>query len=237
MPRRVLVIGVMLLWEPKPAPVLVLKRPFSTPVLLRDQLSRWIPASRSWAWTQRLGDALFGRRAAVSLRTKVFELEQPTGMNDDYGLLRLADFSAEGTGAIWFLRSDELKELYRRLQQTAGLQNINAAGITTLEGSSAELFSGDSAFVNGSTNQVGLEIGYLARVRNNGTDLFATVQFSELGTNDLGEAQSPGPALFIRTNLDIAVRLQIPKGSGVFLLSKPAGGSRGKRVGMIIDPP
>jgi hypothetical protein len=39
-----------------------------------------------------------------------------------------------------------------------------------------------------------------------------------------------------RTNLDTALRLQIPRGSGIFLVDRNAGDSSRKLVGVIIDP-
>jgi hypothetical protein len=41
----------------------------------------------------------------------------------------------------------------------------------------------------------------------------------------------------LQTNLDVAVRLQIPKGSGVFMVNAAPLDPNGKRIGVIIDPP
>jgi hypothetical protein len=93
--------------------------------------------------------------------------------------------------------------------------------------------------LNGSTNDVGFKMDCLARVRSQSTDLFVNVTLSELLTNPVVTAAAPRSATLvsIRTNLDIAARLQVPKGSGVLLLDGAPGEANRKVLGVMIDPP
>ena len=76
------------------------------------------------------------------------------------------------------------------------------------------------------------------RIRRQSTDLFVDVTFSEATTNPAGAATLAPPAVIsIQTNLDIAARVQIPKGSGVLLLKGVPGDANQKVYGLMIDPP
>jgi len=59
-----------------------------------------------------------------------------------------------------------------------------------------------------------------------------------VGALVISRSARPAPFLVsIQTNLDTALRLQIPKGSGFFLLDRSAQDSGRKTIGVIIDPP
>jgi hypothetical protein len=96
---------------------------------------------------------------------------------------------------------------------------------------------GESALINGATNRVGLEAGFFPRVRADRTDVFASVHFTEIVTNTAKRPDGRFPSLSIQTNLDLAIRLKIPKGSGLLLLNGGPMEANGKRVGIILDPP
>ncbi|HWH71348.1 MAG TPA: hypothetical protein VNT26_18330, partial [Candidatus Sulfotelmatobacter sp.] len=56
------------------------------------------------------------------------------------------------------------------------------------------------------------------------------------------QADAPGaasllPRIAIQTNLDTALRLQIPKGSGFFLLNTNAPDAGHQRIGILLEPP
>jgi len=101
------------------------------------------------------------------------------------------------------------------------------------------MFVGESIVLNGSTNDVGLKAAFFPRVRKESTDLFAVISFSELVTNqpDVPYGFKAGSVVSIRTNLDFAARLQVPKGSGFLLLDGNSVGAARKRFGALIEPP
>jgi hypothetical protein len=78
-----------------------------------------------------------------------------------------------------------------------------------------------------------------ARVHSKSTDLFVNVTVSEALTNlaVTAAAQRPAASVSIQTNLDIAARLQIPKGSGALLLNSTPGEANHRVFGALIDPP
>jgi hypothetical protein len=98
------------------------------------------------------------------------------------------------------------------------------------------LFQGQSIALGGLTNQVGCALGCCVRVHPDYTDLTACITLSELATNQAAASVGSAPLISIQTNLDTALRLQIPRGSGVFLVDQSSGDSTRKPVGVIIDP-
>lgn len=214
-------------------PVLVLHRPVVTPVTLRDRIQGSIP--QTWASVQRLTDRLLGARKPVNLNTAVFTGGQiSVAQLEELAGGRSARVPSEGP-AVWFLDSANLKQLRARLEADPTNQ-IYYGRILSADGISAGLFMGQTVVANGSTNQVGLETSYFARAGQEATDLFADVLLSKAVTNDLAEAPGNRSDIHIRTNADIAVRLQVPKGKGVFLVQTPAGPETGTRAGFILDP-
>jgi hypothetical protein len=232
------VVGItLLLREPAPAPVVILGRSFSRPLLLRDRLGTWIPASPSFNWARRLEDALLGRRKPVNIFAELFSLPHSDITKASELGLGPPRFSSSNDLSVWFLRDDELRTLHKRLDHLPGVEDISRPRIATGEGVEASLFVGQSALINGATNRVGLEAGFFPRVRRDLTDVFASVHFTEIVTNTAKPPAGRWPVLSIQTNLDLAIRLQIPKGSGVLLLNGGPMDANGKRVGIILDPP
>jgi len=217
---------------------MVLHRPFSPPVLLRDRLLRRIPATPSWAWFWRLQEKLFGRRKPVKIYAHLITLPDSirAGLLSSR-VLASPTFLAPGGLQAWLIHAAELKALQDRFRQTPGVDLLNT-GAKTADGVQAALFCGQSMSLNGLRNDVGLRLDCFPRIRGQSTDLFVDVTFSEATTNPAGTAALGPPAVIsIQTNLDIAVRLQIPKGSGVLLLNGAPGGAAQKVFGLMIDPP
>ncbi len=214
-------------------PVLVLHRPVVTPVTLRDRVQGSIP--RTWASVQRLADSLLGPRTPVNLNAAVFTGGQiSVAQLEELAGGRSARAPSDGP-AVWFLEASNLKRLRARLQADPANQ-VCYGRILSADGITAGMFMGQTVIADGSTNQVGLQTSYFARVGQEATDLFAEVLLSEAVTNDLADAASNRSDIYIRTNADIAVRLQVPKGKGVFLLQTGAGPESGRRAGFILDP-
>jgi hypothetical protein len=72
-------------------------------------------------------------------------------------------------------------------------------------------------------------VGCFTRLRSKSTDLFVEVTCSEVTTN--------ATPIFIRTNLDVVARLQVPNGNGVVLLKSLPGESDEGVFAALIDPP
>ena len=243
--RFVLILSVLicfavflafLLRPSTPAPFLVLQPPFSRPLLLRDRIGSLLPWSAIW----RVEDALFGKRKPVNLFASVVSLSEP-GNTDLGSSLALGNPTfADPTGLqVWILGIADIQSVRQRLKQTPGVDFLNNPRINTADGVGASLFTGESIVLKGTTNDIGLKVDCFPRVRNNSTDLFAMITLSEVLTNQsvVVAASSSMNSVWIRTNLDIAVRLQVPKGSGALLLKASRGTSTRRAFGVILDPP
>jgi len=222
----------------KPPPFVVLRQPLKFPVSFRDRVGRWIPPTKSWAWAWRLEQGVFGRRKAVNINAEILTLAHSSPDTVSSLVLGIPNFSDTNGLQAWLLGAGELKILREHLKQTHGAAVLLHPRISTADGIEAGLFQGESVLLSGSTNQVGLTLGCFARVRPDSTDLFASILLSEIVSN--AAARPGGSSLVsvsIQTNIDAALRAQIPKGCGMFLLDEVPAGSSRKRIGVIIDPP
>ena len=126
----------------------------------------------------------------------------------------------------------------RNLWQSLRVTTEQRARITTGEGMDCQLSSGESVTNNGMVKNVGLEMKVFAKIHPGAIDLIVGMKSTSVVTNtanSINEGASRQTVL-IQTNLNVALRLQIPKGHGIFILDKNAPNLNGKRVGVIIDP-
>jgi hypothetical protein len=89
----------------------------------------------------------------------------------------------------------------------------------------------DSIFMDGRQHEAGLKMNLMPLVGRNFYDLTALLCFSEVVTN-----RTDASLVSIRTNLALAIRLEIPNGKGVFLLDVKSGATNEGSVGVIIFP-
>jgi hypothetical protein len=233
-----LAVGVLVgVRAPRPAPFLVLRQPFHMPLPLRDRLTRWIPATPHWAWAWRLQEAVLGKRKPVNLSAEIVSLADSSRPTPSSLALGPASFSHTNGLQVWLLSVDQLKALREHLKQSPGMERLSHPRISTADGIECGLFQGQSFPRLGSTNQVGLSLNCCARVHADYTDLMACITLSELVTNEAVVPAGASPLVSIQTNLDTALSLRIPKGSGIFLFDRSARDSGRKTIGVILDPP
>jgi hypothetical protein len=143
-------------------------------------------------------------------------------------------FSIQTNGlAVWFLDAVEITLLRVRLEQES-LGTSFRSRVATAEGVAAQMSAGYGVVLNGATNQVGLTEDYFSRTGSAGTDLFVSILFSEVVTNKPDHFEVNRPAVFIRTNIDFSVRIQVPNRRGIFLVHRDS--IAGKSAGLILDP-
>ena len=99
------------------------------------------------------------------------------------------------------------------------------------------MFVGNTISVSGATRDIGLTISFLPRLHRNSTDLTTIITLLAAVTNrsDATIKFAQGDVISIRTNFAEAARIQIPKGSGVFLLDAGDRDTNRKRTGVIIS--
>lgn len=231
-------VALLLCRPSSPAPFMVLRPPMKMPVPLRDYFTRWIPARPSWGWAWRAEQALFGKRKPVNIYGQIFEVSEPSSLWLSKFLRDPPRFSATNGLQVWLLGADQCKRLGEQLSQSAGTAALFRPRISTADGIESRLFQGSSIRLNGTNQPVGLAFVCFARARRSITDLTACITYSEAITNPAATSGSrvASNVVSIQTNLDSALRLQIPKGNGFFLLNG-ALLSRGKRIGVLVDPP
>jgi hypothetical protein len=104
--------------------------------------------------------------------------------------------------------------------------------VSTADGIAATLFTGQTTIVEGSTNQVGLETQFYVAVHPARLDLLLSALFSEIVTNKHDELEA---FTGIVTNLDIAARLQVPKGQGVVLVTRSGTNLAARAAGLLLE--
>ncbi len=208
------------------------------PVSMRDRLERWIPSYPSWAWAWHLEEAVFGQRKPVKLYADFVPLADSSGTTLSSLSLGPASFSDTNGLQVWLLTVERLKAVREHVKEMSGTDPPLHASIATADGIECQLFQGQPISLNGSTNQVGCTFRCYARVHAESIDLMACITLSEVLTNYAvsPSRSSPLSLISIQTNLDTAMRLQIPKGSGIFLCDRSSGDSPRKHIGVIIDP-
>ena len=223
----------------KPAPFMLLRPPLRLPVPLRDRLTGWIPRTPAWAWAWRLEGIMLGQRKPLMLDAEVVSWADSSRPSASGLSLGPPSFSATNGLEVWLLDKEQVKGLRERLQREPGTFVLARPRVSTADGIEAALFQGQSVPLNGSTEQVGLTMGCFARVRSDSADLRTWFTVSEAVTNRAAASAGSLPLTSnsIQTNLDVALRLQVPAGSGFFLLDGRSLDSRRQRIGVLVDPP
>src|SRR5262249_23922733 len=116
--------------------------------------------------------------------------------------------------------------------------------IFSAEGVQASMSIGSSVNVN-PPNWAGIRFSCTARFRRNSTDFLTHTTVSEwvmkenpaIETNGYGpNGYEPPMITMLLTNLDTGLRVQLPKGNGIFFLDRSRHESPYKNIGVLIDP-
>ena len=233
-----IVVGFALLRPAPPAPFVVLHGPFHFPMSFRDWVDRRIPPKLSWRWAWNMEQRLFGSRKPVLIQADVvsFSNSPPTLLtNSTLGPPNFSDTYGLG---VWLLSSNQVRALRQYLWQTPGVAMLSRPRISTAEGIQASLS------VN-SSGAGGIECSCCARFRRNSSDLLTHITVSELlmkdnpaiDTDGYGpNGYTPPTITVLQTNLDTALRVQVPKGNGIFFLDQSHHEPPRKNIGVLIDP-
>jgi hypothetical protein len=224
--------------QPAPvAPVIVMPLPYRIPPQKVSLFERWAPRQPSWNWLWRVKETVVGRRKVCDLGATVVDF---AGTGEafliNHPLPAPAFTDAKGL-RIWLLSEEEMSALGRNLRQQPGSEILYIPRIMTADGMQASLFAGGTFPIRGSQTPVGLAIDFLPRVRPNGTDVTTIMSLTEAITNQASTTAGSPPvgAVCVQTNFEAVARIQIPKGSGVFLLEGPPTGTNQKRIGVVLS--
>jgi hypothetical protein len=214
-----------------PPLVSTLTRPFSGPVLLRDRIGRWIPNGSGWNWVRSV---VFGHRNPINLNTELFTSLTTYQQMPTTHLGRPVFTNSAGI-EIWFPTTSQIKVFKDALTKHPAANNLMNSRVSTADGITAALFCGQSVVLHGSTNQVGLETTYCTRTYQERTDLWMSAFFSEMVTNVPNGNAAPGQEVLVVTNLDVALRLEVPRGNGLILLTPRSNNRQPGCAGIVLD--
>ena len=178
-----------------------------------------------------------GRPSVFNLRATVLDFAGPGEVFlTNHPLPAPTYTGAEGL-KIWLLSGDEERALESDLSRNGGPQILSMPGITTVNRGEACLMSTESLHINGIPTTAGLVINLLPNVHSKATDLTTLISLTEVVRNRFSaSAGSPDhETVSIRTNLAVAMRLQVPKGYGVFVLQGQPAETNGKHIGALLS--
>jgi hypothetical protein len=193
-------------------------------------------------------EVVFGKRKHVNLYADFVSLSDSSRAT--FSSLSLGPPSVSDTNGlqVWLLGADQLKALREHFKLTSPTYSFsgvngnggsvmdmrtfppNTARMTTIDGIEG-VFHAETV---SSIGRSGLALGCFAQPRRDSTDLIAWITLTELIGNKAGNALGKSS---IQTNLCASVRLQVPKGSGFFLVDRTSGDSGRKPIGVIVDLP
>jgi len=198
-------------------------------------IERWIPPIWSWAW--RLKELILGRIKPIELKAAIFHYGDLSNSVSPLFLLREPRFANTNGLQVWMLSQGELDAVCRGLEQTPGNEILARPRVSTGDGIECRLYVGTTLSIDGTQRAIGLNADFLPRLRGDSTDLFVVITHTAAVTNQ-GTATTgltSTQSVSIRTNVAVAARIQIPKGSGAFLLNDDRGVPNGGRVAVMIS--
>lgn len=206
----------------------VIALPNGIPAQKASLFERLVPFSWSWLW--RLKDSIF-KHETILLET--------VGI-DGRGLSKemLADLSLGNTVftdtnglKIWIANDIKLNEALNRFVRSGRTPILFRPRIQTADGVQAQLYAGMSGPV-----AAGVSVGALPRIRRDFTDLSATITVTEAVTNPPAatEELNANKIASVRTNFAFSARIQLPKGTGAFVLPAESDDKNKQRLCIII---
>ena len=198
-------------------------------------IERWIPPTWGWAW--RLKELILGRIKPIELKAAIFHYGDLSNSVSPLFLLGEPQFANTNGLQIWILSEDELDAVCRGLEQTPGNEILARPRVVTGDGIECRLYVGTTLSIDGTQRAVGLNADFLPRLRRDSTDLFVVITHTAAVTNQ-ATATTGLPiarSISVRTNVAVAARIQIPKGSGAFLFNDDRGATNGRGVAVIIS--
>jgi hypothetical protein len=185
----VLAAGLFLLLRPaaEAPPPSIMLLPDGFPRYKPTLFERYVPVTRKWGWAWRTRDFVCGVPKPIDLRVTIWSCTELPVLPS-----RTANYANTNGVQLWFLADAELQGLWGRLTKMPGNELISAPRVSTSSGVECAIQSGS----------FGARL--LSYVQSARTDLYA--HFVETDNQSGGRSSI--------TNLDVALRIQIPKSNG-----------------------
>ena len=209
---------------------MILHDGFPTPRRSLGIFSRLPPSAL--ALCSRIKYELFGPRRAVDLKTSILQFELPPETIElSLGKPEFADTNGL---RIWILKTNDLHAAYLDATRLSEIRLLGAPALRTLHGVPASISATKTVSIHGAQNAVGLTLDCLPYVRRDWIDLALRLTITEVASNDVSHSFVVTNSISIQTNSLHALRMQIPNGSGAFILHETANHSAG--TGVFISP-
>jgi hypothetical protein len=229
--------GVVLVLRPSPPPrFAVMAVPEGFPKTRRTLGDRCLGLVPIWVW--RLKQAIVGPTTSIGIKGTIIECRGPA----DAALSEVARTGVvlvETNGLrAWLLDDADLNIILSRLESS---QVVSSPSVVTSDGVTAVLSVSQTVPIEGTAMAVGVILSVLPRVRRDSTDLTTVIVLTEAITNQTGAVVAPNERattntnISVQTNLAAAARIQIPDGSGVFLLQAARGITNQRCTGVFIS--
>ncbi len=229
-------LGVVFIFRPSPpVPAVVMPLPNGIPAQKPTLLERSIPPTWGWAW--RLKELVFGRIKPITLKAAIMDCRGPSNSVSPLLLLRGPQFATTNGLQVWILSEAELDTVCRGLEQTPGNEILARPRVSTGDGIESRMYMGATLSIDGTQRAVGLNADFLPRLRRDSIDLFVVITHTAAVTNQ-ATATTGLPiarSISVRTNVAVAARIQLPKGSGALLLNDDRGVTNGRGVAVTIS--
>jgi hypothetical protein len=224
--------------EPPPlAPVTVMPLPYRIPRQKASLFEVLVPQRPSWGWLWKLKETIAGRPKVFDLRGTIIKFEGPRASSLTDHLPPAPAFTTNGL-SIWLLNKTECDDFNRNLGNQPGFTMVmGSPAITTADGMQATVTVGATYSIKGVPSTVGLSMDFLPRARGTLNDIITIMNLTETVTN--GAAAAAGSTadgeVSVQTDLDVAARLQMPSGSGAFVLQDSPAATQSRRVGVLLS--
>jgi hypothetical protein len=231
------VVGLVCWLHPPPPPVVVLPIPEGWPSPRPTLTARLIAKVPMWVW--RAKQSLFGPAKAIELDSAIFELRNWPASRLLALSLGKAVFTNSNGLQVWLIEDGELYALRRSLEIERGNKLISRPRVITANQVQANVSVGSTVSAPGTQGWCGVIMDFSPRVRGDSINLTTITIVSEVATNEVAaipEGSGPPTNLVsIRTNLALAAKFHIPKGSGLFMLNNGRQANTGKTIGILIS--
>jgi hypothetical protein len=178
---------------PALAPVALLTNGF--PAYKPTLFERYVPPTRSWAWLWKLRGFVVGTPRPINLNVTILSCSDLTTLPPGAPV-----YAGTNGLRVWFLPNPDLDALRNQLPQMPGTRIVTQPRITTSSGVECALQSGS------------LGARFLGHVHSEKTDLYTSLVDVEPGGQQGG----------LSTNIDLALRFQVPTNKSVFLINRDA---------------
>jgi hypothetical protein len=221
------ILGVVVLRpkEPPQPPIIVMAVPYRIVPTAGPIPDRWLPRSPGWGWLWKLRYALLGKPRTIDLISRIMAFAPGSLAEAERVLSNGAPMVQTNGVSGWVVQADEVGSLRARIQKWPVNFVAIETMVTTGEGTLSSLRTTTDAKV-GTALEAGVRADFLPIVGKNSTDLTAVISSTAIITDQ-------SDAACLQTNLNVAVRVQIPQRGGFFLLTDP--GSDGSRRALFIS--